>query len=57
MLDDLRRVARVREQAGARGVVEGNSPAALNARLERAAGVRRHGDDPTAPPTRSGPRI
>jgi hypothetical protein len=57
VLDDLvRRVARVREEAGARGFVEGNTPAALNARLERAAGVRRHGDDP-APPARSGPRI
>ena len=58
VLDDLvRRVARVREEAGARGIVEGNLPAALNARLERAAGVRRHGDDPIAPPARSGPRI
>lgn len=58
VLDDLvRRVARVREEAGARGRVDGNLPAALNARLERAAGVERHGDDPTAPPARSGPRI
>ena len=60
VLDDLvRRVVRVREEAGARGHVDGNTPAAVNARLGRATQARRPGevDDPPTPPAPRGPRI
>lgn len=60
VLDDLvRRVVRVREEAGARGHVDGNTPAAVNARLGRAVQARRPAgvDDAPEPPAPRGPRI